>query len=186
MVGIDLKGSKDSCHNETCQIFPTISQYNTRNHRWQISQCPYLPYMAGSDDNQEIGTESPDDGAQRSQILTEVEGAEQNIEAQHIGKDVPHILRQPQVIGFDSLRHVVGRMIRRCHLVGGHSTKQGIGPTTAFSCLLLILNTFLTSASSSRGIMTIENTPLNIGGEEISEGQNGKQQHCQHVWQALL
>jgi hypothetical protein len=49
-----------------------------------------------------------------------------------------------------------------------------------------ILDTLLSGSSSGRGIMTVQDTSLDVGREEISEGQNGKQQHCQHVGQALL
>ena len=119
-------------------------------------------------------------------MLTEIKRTEQDIEAQQIGEDKPHILRQPQVIGVDGLRQVIGRVIRRCHLVGGHTTKQGIGPTTALSGLLEILDSLLSGSPSCRSIMTVQDTSLDVSREEISKGQNGKQQHCQHVGQALL
>ena len=80
VVGINLEGGKDSRYHKAPQVFPAIGQYDTRNQRWQIGQRPYLPDMSGSDDNQEIGAESPDDGTQRSQMLTKIEGTQQNVE----------------------------------------------------------------------------------------------------------
>ena len=61
VVRIDLEGRKDSCQQQSPEVFSPIGQYDTRNHRWQISQCPYLPDMACSNDNEEIGGEGPYD-----------------------------------------------------------------------------------------------------------------------------
>ena len=44
----------------------------------------------------------------------------------------------------------------------------------------------LTGASSCGGIVAIEDTPFDIGREEIGESQDRKQQHCQDIRQALL
>ena len=62
MVRIDFESRKDGSEQKSPKIFPPISQYDTSDHRWQIGQCPYLPDMTGSNDDQEIGGESPDDG----------------------------------------------------------------------------------------------------------------------------
>ena len=62
MVGIDFKGCENRRQQQSPQIAPLIGQHQTCNHRRQIGQCPYLPDMAGCDDNQEIGGEGPDDG----------------------------------------------------------------------------------------------------------------------------
>ena len=74
-------------------------------------------------------------------MLTEVEGTQQDIEAQQIGKYEPYVLGQPEVIGIDSFRQQIRRTIRWCHLISRHT---------------------------------------------ISKGQDGKQQHCQNIRQALL
>ena len=119
-------------------------------------------------------------------MLTEVEGTQQDIEAQQIGKYKPYVLRQPEMIGIHSLRQQIGRAIRWCHLVSRHTAKEGICPTAALTRLLQIFDTLLTSTASCRGIVTIENAPLDVGREEIGEGQDGKQQHCQNIRQAFL
>jgi hypothetical protein len=33
--------------------------------------------------------------------------------------------------------------------------------------------------------MPIEDSPFDVGGEEIGKSQNDKQQHCQHIGQTL-
>ena len=119
-------------------------------------------------------------------MLTEVEGTQQDIEAQQIGKYEPYVLWQPEVIGIDSLRQQIRRTIRWCHLISRHTTKEGVCPTAALTRLLQIFDTLLTSTSSCGGIMAIENAPLDVGREEISKGQDGKQQHCQNIRQAFL
>ena len=40
------------------------------------------------------------------------------------------------MIGVDDLRQVVGGMIRRRHLIGGHAPEQGIRPTATLPGLL--------------------------------------------------
>ena len=62
VVGVDLKGCENRREQQSPEIAPLIRQHQSRNHRRQIGQCPYLPDMAGGDDNQEIGGEGPDDG----------------------------------------------------------------------------------------------------------------------------
>ena len=119
-------------------------------------------------------------------MLTEVEGTQQDIETQQVGKDKPHILGQPQMIGIHRLRQQISRSVRRSHLIGRHTTEEGIRPSATLTGLLQIFDTFLSGASSCRRVMAIEDTSFDIGGKEISKGQNGKQQHCQHVGQAFL
>ena len=93
MVGVDLEGCEDSRQQETPHVFSPISKHQPGNQRRQISQSPHLPDMSGSDDNQEIGGKSPEDRTQSRQVLTEVEGPQEDIETQEIGKHIPHILR---------------------------------------------------------------------------------------------
>jgi hypothetical protein len=45
---------------------------------------------------------------------------------------------------------------------------------------------FLAGTYASRGIMTVQNTPLRIGWEEVAESQNDKQQYCHEVGQQSL
>ena len=107
-------------------------------------------------------------------MLSEVEGPQQDIESQQVHEHIPHVLWQPQVIGINHLRQQVSRAIRRRCLVGRHTSEEGIGPTTALTGLLQVLDALLSGAAPSRGIMTIEDTSLDVGREEVSESQNGE------------
>ena len=129
VVGVDLESRKHRREQQSPQIFPLIGQYDTRYHRRQIGQSPHLPDMPCGDNNKEIGREGPEDTTQCCEMLTEVEGSQQDVESQQIGKDKPHILWQPEMIGVHYLRQQVGRAIRRCHLIGGHTRKERVCPT---------------------------------------------------------
>ena len=143
MVGIDLEGSEDGGHDEAPQIFPSVGQHDTGYHRGQISQCPYLPDVPRCNDDEEVGGEGPDDGAQHGQMLTEVEGAQQDVEAQQVGKHVPYVLWQPQMVGIGQHRQVVGGVVRGRHLIRRHAREEGIGPPGTFSCALIVLHGLL-------------------------------------------
>ena len=81
VVGFHLKGGEECRHDESRQITSSISQDNTGNRRWKISQCHHLPQVTGSNDDEEIGRESPHDTTQGCQRLAEVKGSQQDIEA---------------------------------------------------------------------------------------------------------
>ena len=103
VVGVHLEGSENRRYEQAPQIFTSISQHDTRNHRREISQSHHLPNMSCSNDDKEIGGECPNDGAECRQGLTEVEGSQQDIESQEVCKDIPNIVGQPKMIGIDSL-----------------------------------------------------------------------------------
>ena len=186
VVRIDLKRREDSRHQQSPKVFPAIGQHQACNHRRQVGQCPHLPDVSCGDDDEEIGGEGPEDRAQGCQVLTEIKGPQQNIEAQKIGKHVPNVLRQPQMVGVCSLRQQIGGAIRRGHLIGRHTAEQGIRPTGTLSRTIQILDSLLSCPTTGGGIMPIEDAPLDVGREEIGERQHGKQQHCQHIGQTLL
>ena len=186
VVRVDLECREDCRQQQSPEVFPAIGQHQSCDQRWQISQCPHLPDVSCGNDDEEIGGKGPEDRAQGCQVLTEVESAEQDIEAQEIGKYIPHVLRQPEVIDIGGLRQQVGGAIRRCHLVRWHTTEQGIGPTGTFSRTFQILDSLLSCSTTCGGIMPVEDASLDVGREEIGKCQHGKQQHCQHVGQTLL
>ena len=148
MVGIDLERSKQGRDDQAPQVFPSIGQHDTRYHRRQVGQCPHLPDMSCGDDDEEITRERPYHSTQGCHPLTEVEGTQQDIEAQQIDKHIPHILWEPQVVGIDHLSQGVSTIVRRGCLVGGHTAEQTVCPTSAFSCALVIVLSLLTSAHS--------------------------------------
>ena len=186
MVGIDLKGSEDSRHQQSPQVFAAVSQHHTRNHRRQIGQGPHFPDMSGCNDDKEIAGESPYDGTQSRHPAAEVEGAHQYIEAQQIYKYIPYILRQPKMISLDSLIQRLHTLIRRCHLIGWHSTEECIGPTGHFARAILILRLFLSGTHTGRRIMPIQDLSLYVGRKEISERNHSEEHDDEHFRQNLF
>ena len=81
-------------------------------------------------------------------MLTEVKGAQHDIEAQQIDKQIPHIIGQPQVIGLFYGRQRSGTAIRRGNLIGGHTREDGIGPSRALTRTIIILCTLLTQSDA--------------------------------------
>ena len=175
VVGANLEGSEDSCNDQSPQVFAAVGQHDTCNHRRQIGQRPHLPDVSGGNDNQEVGREGPQYGAQSCQIATEVEGAQQNVEAQEVRKQVPHVLGQPQVVGIDGRRQRVGAVVRRCRLERRHAAEQSIRPARTLTRALIILQLFLTSSTACRGVVTEEDATLRVGREEIGKSHYGKQ-----------
>ena len=171
VVGMYLKRREQGCHDESPQVPAPVGQYQTADEGRQIGQCPHLPDVAGGNDNEEIGREGPHHAAQRRQVPTEVEGTQQQIETQQIGKQIPHIVGQPQVPHVLHLRQHVRRLVRRCQLVGGHTREQRVGPTGALAGLLVIFLLLLSGTLSGRGIVTVENPTLYVGRKEIGKSQ---------------
>ena len=169
MVGFDFKGGEDGCHYQSRQILAAEGQHDARNQRRQIGQCHHLPDVSGSDDNQEIGAESPQHGTEGGEMAAEVEGAQQDIETQKIGKKIPHIVGQPQMIGVGSHGHGLGTLVRGGQLVGGHSAKQAVGPARHLAGALLVLVHLLSRTPSGRTIVLVKDAPLYVGREEIGE-----------------
>ena len=148
VVGTHLEGGEDSRNHKSPQVFPTIGQYHTGNHRRQVGQRHHFPEVSCGDDYQEIGRESPDDGSQGGQQLSEVEGPQQDIEAQQIGKQVPYVVGQPQMICVDGGLYDITTLIRGCYLVGRHTSKHGVGPTRHLPCTLIILRLLVSQSLS--------------------------------------
>ena len=169
MIGQHLQRCKESRDQHAPQIFATIRQHHTGNHGWQIGQRHYLPDMSCRYDDEEIAAESPYYGTQSSQIDTEVKGTQQNIEAQQVYEDVPHILRQSQMVYRFHLRQQGRTWVRWRHLVGRHTSEQSVCPACALSCTLLVLYRFLSCSTSCRRVMTIEHTTLYVSGEEVGK-----------------
>ena len=111
VVGMYLKGAKEGGNQQSPEVFLPEGQDDTANHRRQIGQRHHLPQVSGSDDNQEIGAEGPEHGAQCGQLLTEIEGTQQDVEAQQVHEQVPHIIGQPQMVGILHLRQQVGTVV---------------------------------------------------------------------------
>ena len=183
VVGAHFKGGKYCRHDEAPQVFAAIGKHHSANHRRQICQRHHLPDVPGGDNNKEIGGECPHDGSQRCQPLAEIERTQQDVEAQQIDENIPHILGQPQVISLHRLTQHRRTVVRRSRLIGRHAAEQRIRPARTLSRTLIIFRRLLPRAATGRGIMLIQDAPLNVGREEISERNQCKNHDHQHVGQ---
>ena len=125
-------------------------------------------------------------GSWLGSVLTEVEGTQQDVEAQQIDEQIPHIVRQPQVIGLLDERHGISTMIRRSNLIGGHAREQRIGPARTLTRFLQILFTFLAGTDTSRDVPLVQYAVLHVGGIEIGKCQNGEKHDGRHIQQPLF
>ena len=130
--------------------------------------------MSGGDDDQEVGGEGPDDTSQRRQRLSEVEGAQHDVEAQQVGEDVPYVLRQPQMVGVEGLRERARGVVGRRDLVSRHSAEEVVHPARALARTLIIVDLLRAKALGSLGVVAEQHLDLGDGNEEI-----GKPDECE-------
>ena len=183
MVRHHLQGGKQCRHHQAPQVLAPIGQHHAGNHRRQVGQGHHLPEVAGGNDDEEVARERPYHAAQQGQVPAEVKGAQQDIEAQQVGKDVPYIVGQPQVVGLLGLLQHRRAVIRWRHLVGGHAAEQCIGPTGTLARTLFVSVHLLSGTASCRRVMAVEDAPFRIGREEIGKRHYGKQNDHQHIRQ---
>ena len=181
MVGRDLQGHKKSRHQSTQQILPPIAKHHTGNGRRNISQGNELPDMSGCYDNEEIGRESPNDGSQSRHPHLEIESTEQNVESEQHHEYIPDISRQVQMIQILNPLQPIRRIIARRHLIGRHTSENGIRPTGTLSCPLQIFLALLTGTDTRHRVVLRKNTPLGHRRTEVSERNNGKNQDCYYI-----
>ena len=182
VVSIDLKGSEHRRNDKAPKVLTPVCQNYSGNHRRQISQRHYFPQVTGGNDDEEVTGESPYHSTQGCHPLTEVEGTEQDIETEKVGENEPHILWQPQVVGIHSLVQSVHTLVRRHHLIRGHAAEHRIGPTRRPTGLLLELSSLHHGTLACRGVVTIKNPSLYVGGEKVCKRHCRKEQHHQYVW----
>ena len=94
VVGQHLQGCEERREQHTPQVFASVCQYHTGNHRRQVGQRHHLPDMTSGNNDEKVATECPYHSTQSCQIDTEVKGTQQDIEAQQVHEDIPHILGQ--------------------------------------------------------------------------------------------
>ena len=186
MIGIHLEGGKNGRQKQSPQVFTPIGKHDTRYHRRQIGQCPYFPDVAGSNDDKEIGRECPYDGTQHRHPATEIECPHQDIEAQQIYKNIPHILRQPEMIGIDGLHQWLRTAIRRSHLISRHAAEKGVRPARHLARSLPVLHLLLTGTYTGRRIVAIQDLPFNVCRKEIGKRNQGEEDENQHLRQNFL
>ena len=137
--------------------------------------------MSGSDDDEKVGRECPDDTSQRRQRLSEVEGTQHDIEAQEVYKDIPYIVWQPQMICLHNLAEHLITVIRRRHLIGRHTAKHRVRPSCSLSRLLLEEFLFMSQSLSCRCIMSEEDSSVHIGRHKVDEGDDCKCNNYQNI-----
>ena len=62
VVGLNLERREQSREHEAPNILAAVGEHDARNHRRQISQRNHLPDVSGGDDDEEVATESPQNG----------------------------------------------------------------------------------------------------------------------------
>ena len=169
MIGKDLQCGEECRDKQSPGVLTPECQHHTGYHGRKVCQGDYLPYMSSSNDNKEIAAESPYYSTQRCQIPSEVKGTQQDIEAQEIGKDIPYIFGKPQMIGFLHFCKRIGTLIRRSCLVCRHTPEYRICPTGTLACTLIVFRSLLSCSTTSRRVMPVKDTPLDVGREEIGK-----------------
>ena len=181
VVGIHLESREDGCQEQAFQILAAISQHHSRNHRRQISQCPYLPDMTGCDNDKEVGRECPDDTTQRRQRLSEIESTQHDVEAKKIYEYIPYIIWQPQVISLSYLVEHLGTAIRRRHLISWHSAEYRVGPASSLASLLLVKFLLMSQSLACRRVVTEQDSSVHVGRHEVGEGDYRKNNYYQNI-----
>ena len=59
VIRLNLKGDEQGSNDSAQQVFLPVSQNDTCNRRWYLSQCHKLPDMPCRYQNEEIGRECP-------------------------------------------------------------------------------------------------------------------------------
>ena len=184
VVRLNLKSREQCRQDEAPQIFPPVGKHHARYHGRQIGKGDDLPYMARGNDDEEVAAERPYDGAESRKRLAEIESPEKDVEAEKIGKHIPDILRQPQVVELSDTVEHVGTLVRRCHLIGGHAAEERVGPARRLARTLVVFGQLHSRAAPGRRVMTVKNAPFDVCRKEIGKRDEREHQHCQQVGQA--
>ena len=83
MVGGYLHHGKQGSKGTTCQITATVTKDNTGYGGRDVSQCHELPYMAGTDYDDEIGGKSIGNGPYQSYVPPHLHGQEKDEKSHH-------------------------------------------------------------------------------------------------------
>ena len=137
--------------------------------------------MSCGNDDKEVGRERPDDGAQRSQRLSEVEGTQHDIEAQEIDEYIPYIVGQPQMISFHHLVEHFSATIGWRHLISWHTAKHRVGPASGLARLLLEKLLLMSQSLAGRRVVAEQDASVHVGRHEVCEGDNRKNNHYQNI-----
>ena len=119
-------------------------------------------------------------------MLTEIECAQQDVEAEQIGKQVPHIFRQKEVVGLDHGIETLHAAIFGRSLIGGHTAEHGVHPSCGFAVGHLVFGNFTPQSFACRRIVAEQNPAFNVGRKEIGKRYDCKKDNGQHIGQPLL
>ena len=181
MVSHNLQGHKQGCHNPPSQQLTTISQHHTGNGRRNISQCYKLPDMTGRNDDEEIRRERPDNGPQGRHPHLKIKCTQKDVEAQQHDKYIPHVSRQEQMVHLLNPAQRIGRVIARRHLVGRHSSKNGVCPARTFPRLLQVFTHFTSRTDAGYCIMLSQNSSFIYRRIEIRKRNKGKKHDYHYI-----
>ena len=181
MVGHNLQGHKQGRYNPSSQQLTTISQHHTGNGRRNISQCYKLPDMTGRNDNEEIRRERPDNGTQGRHPHLKIKCTQKDVETQQHDKYIPHVSRQEQMIYLLNPAQRIGRVIARRHLVGRHSSKNGVCPARTFPRLLQVFTHFTSRTDAGYCIMLSQNSSFIYRRIEIRKRNKGKKHDYHYI-----
>ena len=171
VVAHDLERREEGGHCPTPQVFPAVAEHEASDGRGNEGQGHHLPEVARSDDNQEVRRESPDDGTQCRQIGLEVEGPQENVEAQQVEKeevDGGKPVGREEAEGIGGAGHGRGGAVGGSHLVGRHAAEDGVGPAGRFAVVRgAVLLLFLSEAHGGHAVVPSEHQSFAQGRKEV-------------------
>ena len=142
--------------------------------------------MAGSDDDEIIAGKRPKDGTKGGHPHLEIEGAQEDVEAQQHHKYQYHIVGEVELIDALRLMQAFRRGIGGSYLVGGHAAKESVGPTGAFTVALAVLLHLMGSTGAAAMIMTRQDVAFADGAGEVEEGKGQEEKDGQEVGEEVF
>ena len=186
MVAQYLQGREQGCHHDARQIAAPIAQYHTGYGGWHEAQGKQLPDVSGCNDDEIVTAEGPEHSAQGGHPHAEVEGAQQDVEAQEHHKHVGRNVGESQLIHLLEPREGVCAVIAGAHLIGGHSAEEGVGPACALTMMSLAVMVHL-HVAAYRGAVVVSRKHESVtdGCNEIEDADGHEEHHSQQVGKEL-
>ena len=183
MVRAYLQSYEQGCQQCTPQPLATVYQHHAGNGGRNVGQCQHLPDVSGCNDDEEVGRECPQYRTERCHPGPEVEGTQQQIEAQQHDEYIVGVAGDEEPVGPLHPTEHIGRFVAGRHLVGGHTTEQRVGPAGTLAGAFHVLLGFLTGTDAGCMVVLSKHQTLHIGRVEIDKRNDGKQGHRYHVGQ---
>ena len=109
--------------------------------------------MAGTNDDKEIGGESPHHSAHSTKQRLETQRPHQDVESQQQDKYIHYDVWQPQLIDRAKYIERRTRSVAGCYLIGRHTAKESVGPAGHLSRLVKMVSDFLACTHGSRIVL---------------------------------